>query len=129
MKQRLLLILAVASAALTAVIVLRQPAPAPVRIELPAAVVQAEAPVPAPAPAECCTSAASPPPVVAAPARTLDPRAIDAFAAWAGAYAAAPAELRPAMLAEGTRLATARALAFGELIRTDPQKALAALLP
>lgn len=51
--------------------------------------------------------------------------ALDDFAKWSDEFVAAPANARPAMLARGVELATARRDAMRDLIRTDPQAAIA----
>lgn len=56
--------------------------------------------------------------------------ALAAFADWARRFAAAATpEQRAALLAEGMKLAEARREVLADLIRTDPQRALAAAVP
>ncbi len=82
-------------------------------------------PVPPPLPA--------PDPVVLAGApaapRTKSADLNAALLAWAERYLAAPASDRPALLAEGLALARERRPLLAELIRTDPEAALAAAFP
>ena len=54
---------------------------------------------------------------------------LGAFPQWAGRYAAAREADRPALVAEGVRLAAARAEAMAQLIHDDPKAAVAAMLP
>ena len=67
--------------------------------------------------------------VTAAPARTVASPVLDAFRQWAEHYVAATEGEKPALVADGVRLAQARGGAMARLIHDDPQAAVAALLP
>ncbi len=62
-------------------------------------------------------------------ADAAQPEALAAFRAWAGRYRTAPAGARAALLDEGVALARARRAALLDLIKSDPQRALAVTVP
>ena len=54
---------------------------------------------------------------------------VAAFQVWATAYAELPANKKPAALADGVRLAAERRSVMSQLIRLDPEQALASAVP
>ncbi len=57
------------------------------------------------------------------------PESFGAFRAWTDRYRAAPAAARGALVEEGVSLARSRRVALLDLIRSDPQRALAVTVP
>lgn len=66
--------------------------------------------------------------VAKVPAQPVAPM-LDAFRQWAVRYTAADDAEKPALFAEGLRLAKARGEAMAQIIRNDPKAAIDALLP
>ncbi|MDP3073020.1 MAG: hypothetical protein Q8N18_22190 [Opitutaceae bacterium] len=62
-------------------------------------------------------------------AEAAQPEALRAFRAWTERYRAAPAGERAALVGEGVALAQTRRAAMLELIKADPQRALAVTVP
>jgi hypothetical protein len=93
---------------------------------------RANGPVPPTAPAVAGQNAGVTSPQVTSPATTTGadaPERVQAFRAWANDYLQAPQDQRRAMEARGAELAQAHTQAIAELIRKDPQQAIAHAVP